>query len=305
MGKVFLLNSLFKIDLRNVSNQSQEQSYQSFQVYSHQMSQFRQVLDDAYKSNGIVYKQCPKVPPTLQGFLNATLVLHQANLTNLVEFYENSKPLTNKNASKNSNETQYSNSFIDLNVNKEFWLLWNTVSQFKRFQDYKFDWVDLIILKMWFKEQHEPAECERVALQPQRDQHWIGRALAAARMREQLQGGHNHTLPRSAATSQGAPLLPASHTAAAKCRVSDICGGADDAAQCAVQQGPRDERRLPRGPQSRWAHRLLHISWRRSGARGRPHIVLLSARSATFVRLNRQVWLQIAIRLSGGRCVCH
>ena len=139
MGKVFLLNSLFKIDLRNVSNQSQEQSYQSFQVYSHQMSQFRQVLDDAYKSNGIVYKQCPKVPPTLQGFLNATLVLHQANLTNLVEFYENSKPLTNKNASKNSNETQYSNSFIDLNVNKEFWLLWNTVSQFKRFQDYKFD----------------------------------------------------------------------------------------------------------------------------------------------------------------------
>ena len=128
IGKLFPLNSLFKIDLRNASNQSQEQS---FQVYSHQMSQFRQVLDEAYKSNGMVYKQCPKVPLTLQGFLNATLVLNQANLTNLVEFYENSKPLVKKNSSKNSNDTQYSNSYIDFNVNKEFWLLWNSVSKIK------------------------------------------------------------------------------------------------------------------------------------------------------------------------------
>lgn len=81
----------------------------------------------------MTYMTCPRVPDTLQGYLNSTAVLHEANLTNLVEFYgsidkKTTKQFKFKRAGKNPQTTteKYTKKFIDKERTNEFWQLWNS-----------------------------------------------------------------------------------------------------------------------------------------------------------------------------------
>jgi hypothetical protein len=120
----------------------QKQMYlENNQVYEDEMYLIKNTINQVYINIEIPNQYCLKVPNTLQGYLDSDKILAHANMSTLVQFYDDknkNKTLEqNKDFIKNSknkkiasrdlfylNGTEYTKN--DSNTNYEDWLLWNT-----------------------------------------------------------------------------------------------------------------------------------------------------------------------------------
>ncbi len=92
------------------------------------MSKIQNSFINLFLENNIIYQACPSVPDTLKGFLNSSQMLQQANLTDLVEFYDTVNKTKQQSNAKGKNVAQekYINKKIDKEKTPEFWQLWNS-----------------------------------------------------------------------------------------------------------------------------------------------------------------------------------
>jgi hypothetical protein len=112
------LSNLIKSTYLSISANNKTYAFQELKI---QFESIKQTVLNIYENHNIAYKSCEKVPANLTGYLNSTQILQQANLTNLVEFYDEYI----KNGTLKS-DSQYVNKNINQSVNREFWSLWNS-----------------------------------------------------------------------------------------------------------------------------------------------------------------------------------
>jgi hypothetical protein len=110
-------------------------------LYENQMFAFKNTINQVYLITEIPNQFCKRVPDTLKGYLNSTVILNNANLSNLVQFYdeknknktlEQNKERIEKSKDKKAvfrdlfylNGTEYKKN--DSSMPEENWLLWNS-----------------------------------------------------------------------------------------------------------------------------------------------------------------------------------
>ena len=110
-------------------------------LYQNELSAIKNTINLVYLKEEIPNQFCKRVPDTLKGFLNSTIILKNANLSNLVQFYDEknknktltqNKELIEKSKDKKAfirdlfylNGTEYKKN--DSSIPEENWLLWNS-----------------------------------------------------------------------------------------------------------------------------------------------------------------------------------
>ena len=114
------------------------------QIYEDELTAFKLIISETFLQADIPIQHCNKVPHTLQGHLDSNLILKQANLSNLIQFYdvknkiktlEQNKQRLDKVDNKKEKQIIFHDLFYlngseyirnDSNTNGEDWLLWNT-----------------------------------------------------------------------------------------------------------------------------------------------------------------------------------
>jgi hypothetical protein len=139
-NKTFYL-PMNETELSPVQLEQKQMYLENNQVYEDEMYLIKNTINQVYINIEIPNQYCLKVPNTLQGYLDSDKILAHANMSTLVQFYDDknkNKTLEqNKDFIKNSknkkiasrdlfylNGTEYTKN--DSNTNYENWLLWNT-----------------------------------------------------------------------------------------------------------------------------------------------------------------------------------
>ncbi len=105
--------------------------YKNEQFFENEMFAFKNAINQAYLKTEIKYEFCKRIPDTLKGYLNSTVILNNANLSNLVKFYDKYKykngvivrdlDILNSTTTKRYIYKKNDSSMPEVN-----WLLWNS-----------------------------------------------------------------------------------------------------------------------------------------------------------------------------------
>ena len=125
-----LINNFYLKKNTNIDHlNSSKLRYDSNDIFFDELSSIKTSLNKAYVSVDIQFQNCPLISDKLLGYLDSSLILKQANLSSLIEFYDSKKTNSTTNKAKKNdlfylNDLEFSN--FSMNMSKDDWLLWNS-----------------------------------------------------------------------------------------------------------------------------------------------------------------------------------